>query len=164
LLAGGAYIQSVTPNLCYNAEARITGRSNMKALLFAAALAVGAGAVSVASSQAATDTSPAASQRSCFFSSEWRGWKSRDENTMYLKVGVNDVYEVGFKSGCRRAMSPGVHLVTVSRGSNSVCSPLDLDIKVAENTGPAFPSPCIATSLRKLSDAEAKAIPKKFRP
>ncbi len=136
----------------------------MKALLIAAALAVGAGAISIASSHAATDTSPAASKRSCFFSSEWRGWKSRDENTMYLKVGVGKVYEVGFKSGCRRAMSPGVYLITVSRPPNSVCSPFDLDIKVADNWGPSIATPCIATSLRKLSDAEVQAIPAKFHP
>jgi hypothetical protein len=131
----------------------------MRALLIAAALAAGLSAVAFA----ATETSAKPAARACFFSSQWNGWKARDENTMYLRVGVKDVYEVGFKHGCRQATYSGAHLVTVQHTSGSICSPIDLDIKVADSTS-SFTTPCIATSLRKLSAEEVKAIPKPFRP
>jgi hypothetical protein len=132
----------------------------MKAFLMAVALAAGLGATALA----ATETQPAAaSERACFSARDWKGWKARDETTMYLKVGLHDVYEVGFKSGCRRMQDISAQLITVFRGSTTICGPLDLDIKVTDSAGtPAVA--CIASSVRKLSDAEAKAIPKQFQP
>jgi hypothetical protein len=132
----------------------------MKTFLLAAALAAGFSAAAFAATE--TPAKPAA--RACFFTSQWNGWKARDENTMYLRVGTKNVYEVGFKHGCRQATYPGMHLVTVQRTGGSVCSPIDLDIKVADSSSPSFATPCIATSLRKLTAEEANTIPKQFRP
>jgi hypothetical protein len=132
----------------------------MKTLLIGAALAVGISAAAFAATE--TPAKPAA--RACFFSSQWRGWSARDEHTMYLRVGVKDVYEVGFKHGCRQATYPGKHLVTTQTVPGAICSAIDLDIKVADDSSPSFATPCIATSLRKLSTEEAASIPKKFRP
>ncbi len=83
---------------------------------------------------------------------------------MYLRVNNRDIYEVGFKHGCREATYPGKHLVTTQQVPGAICSAIDLDIKVADNSSPSFATPCIATSLRKLSTEEAKTIPKQFRP
>lgn len=134
----------------------------MKALLLAVAIAAGAAATALAATETAAPANTGA--RECFSAVNWRGWKARDEHTMYLRVNTNDLYEVGFKHSCSRATSPGVHLVTVFRGSANVCSPIDLDIKVNDNFPGAIATPCIATSLRKLSDAEAKALPKEVQP
>lgn len=134
----------------------------MKALLIAVALAAGVGATALAATDTAAPAKPGAS--ACFQSNDWQGWKAKDEHTMYLRVRMHDVYEVGFKQGCRAAQSPGAQLITVFHGANHVCNPIDLDIKVTDNTGSGFISPCIATSLRKLSSAEAKALPKKDQP
>jgi hypothetical protein len=132
----------------------------MKAFLMAVALAAGLGA----SALAATDPQPAAApKQACFQARDWKGWKARDDKTMYLRVGLKDVYEVGFASGCRRMQDIGAQLITVFHGGTNVCGPLDLDIKVTDSSGTP-PVACIASSVRKLSAAEAKAIPKKLQP
>jgi hypothetical protein len=54
--------------------------------------------------------------------------------------------------------APGV----VVRGINTVCSPLDLDLRVSDGYGIAMP--IMAKSITKLSAEEIAAIPKKDRP
>ena len=116
-------------------------------------------AVAAAPAVAATRDTPSSP---CFFISEWRGWKSPDPTTLYLGVNVRDVYEVKLSSGSSQLQWPDMHLVSINRGSSSICSALDLDLKIADTNG--FAEPLIAKSLRKLSPEEAAAIPKKYRP
>lgn len=134
----------------------------MRAFLIAAAMAAGVAATAFAATEKPATGAPEHS--ACFSSMQWKGWKAKDEHTMYIRVGLRDVYEVGFKQGCRQAQYPDAHLVTVFRGSNYVCRPIDLDIAVSDSGPGAISVPCIATSLRKLPAAEAAAIPKKYQP
>jgi hypothetical protein len=126
----------------------------MKTLLAFAALALFA----AAPAQAATPKTP----QSCFYSSQWTNWRAADRHTIYLRVRQRDIYEVKFRSACPEVTAPGAKLITVFRTGGLICKPIDLDIKVS--TTPGFKSTCIASSLRKLSPAEAKALPKKFQP
>jgi hypothetical protein len=48
------------------------------------------------------------------------------------------------------------------RGSNWICSPLDLDLTLSDHLG--FREPLIARSLRKLTPEEVAAIPRKDLP
>jgi len=57
---------------------------------------------------------------------------------------------------------PDRFLITKQRGSSWICSPLDLDLQVADHVG--FRQPLIAKSLRKLTPQEVAAIPKKDLP
>ena len=99
---------------------------------------------------------------SCFFTTQWQGWKAPDENTLYLGVNMHDVYKVELSAGSPRLMWPDAHLVSIVRGSSSICTALDLDLKVADSNG--FPTGLIAKSMRKLSKEEVAAIPRKFLP
>jgi hypothetical protein len=66
---------------------------------------------------------------------------------------------------CPELTYPDAHLITVWRGSNEVCGPLDWDLKVADGSGPgSFAVPCIVKGQTRLSPAEVAAIPKKFKP
>jgi hypothetical protein len=63
--------------------------------------------------------------------------------------------------------SPGLHngdrfLVNRVRGSDWICSPLDLDLTLADHNG--YREPLISRSLRKLTPAEVAAIPRKDLP
>jgi hypothetical protein len=138
-------------------------RRGRLALVAGAAALLAAGA---ALAQGAPSTAPAAKAAPpyspCFFITQWDGWKAPSENVIYLGVNMHDVYQADLSVGSPQLMWPDVHLVHDVHGSNSVCSPLDLQLYVADSHG--FRAPIIVKSLRKLSPEEAAAIPKKYRP
>ena len=99
----------------------------------------------------------------CFFVTQWRGWKSPAPDTLYLGVNNHDIYEVKLSGGGSSQLQwPDMHLVSIDRGSGSICSHLDLDLKIAATNG--FAEPLIARSRRKLTPEEAAAVPRKYRP
>ena len=129
-------------------------------LLTTALLAASAPALAAnAPDDAAPATKPA---RSCFYLSDWSGWSAPDKNTLYLKVRNRDVYRVDLSHGTNQLTSPGVHLVSIVRGADSICAPLDLDLRVSDGFG--FAMPIRAKTITKLSTEEIAAIPKKDRP
>ena len=110
---------------------------------------------------AAKDATPRAA-RSCFSLSDWDGWSAPDRNTLYMKVRHRDVYRVDLSHGTSQLTSPGVHLVSIQRGVNTICSPIDLDLRVSDGMG--FAMPIMAKTITKLTPEEIAAIPKKQRP
>jgi hypothetical protein len=98
----------------------------------------------------------------CFFITQWRGWKAPNENTLYLGVNMHDVYRVDLSAGSPELLWPTSHLVSQVRGSNSICTAIDLQLSVSDTNG--FRQPLIARKLTKLTPAEVAAIPKKFNP
>jgi hypothetical protein len=118
-----------------------------------------------ASQDAATATAaakPAKPPRQCFYLSDWRGWTAPDKNTLYLKVRGRDVYRVDLAYGSNQLTWPGNHLVSVVRGTDSICSPLDLDLRVSDGMG--FAMPIRAKTITKLTPEQIQAIPKKYQP
>jgi hypothetical protein len=124
---------------------------------FAAALIGIAGAACAA--PAATKTT----QSDCFRTSDWEGWHAPNSKTLYLRVHMHDIYRVDLSSGSSLLTGPDTHLVNVVRGSNYVCSPLDLDLTAVEN-GIGIPEFLIASAITKLTPEQAAAIPKKDLP
>src|SRR5205809_1079418 len=117
-------------------------------LLAAAALgAVGIAGLSITPLTAASAASSA--PRHCFFINEWQGWKSPSPNILYLGVRMHDVYRVELSGGSYSLQSPDMHLVSISRGSSSVCDALDLDLRLSDGHG--FSEPLIARSMTKLT-------------
>ena len=99
----------------------------------------------------------------CFYSRDWSGWTvTPDARSMYIRVGVRDVYRLDFATICSAAQGVGAHLVTRIRGSSLVCNPIDLDLKVADGNG--FATACLVNRITPLSAEEAAALPKKLRP
>ena|SRR5438552_12056276 len=131
-------------------------RSNAAAALVAA---ISLAPIVVVSTPAAAAPGP---RQSCFFITQWQGWKSPAPDVIYLGVNLHDVYRVQLSGPSPMLQSPGVHLVSINRGSSSICNALDLDLKVSDGHG--FTEPLIARSLTKLTPEEVAAIPPKFRP
>lgn len=129
-------------------------------LLTTALLAASAPALAAnAPDDAAAATKPA---RTCFYLSDWDGWSAPDKDTLYLRVRNRDVYRVDLSHGTNQLTSPGVHLVSIVRGGDSICHPLDLDLRVSDGFG--FAMPIRAKTITKLSVEQIAAIPKKDRP
>ena len=100
--------------------------------------------------------------RQCFYLSDWRGWSAPDKNTLYMKVRGRDVYRVDLAYGSNQLTWPGTHLVSVVRGPDSICHPLDLDLRVSDGMG--FAIPIRAKTITKLTPEQIQALPKKDRP
>lgn len=100
--------------------------------------------------------------RQCFYLSDWRGWTAPDKDTLYLKVRGKDVYKVDLAYGSSQLTWPGTHLVSIVRGVDSVCGPLDLDLRVSDGFGMAIP--IRAKTITKLTPEQIALIPKKYKP
>lgn len=123
----------------------------MKIALFSIALAVLAGAAA-----------PASSAETCFRMSQVTGHTVADDHTLYLGTGRDQIWRLTLSGNCLAAKSSSDPLVTETRGgSDRVCKPLDLDLKIA---GPGGVSACIISKIEPLTPAEVAAVPRKLRP
>ena len=94
---------------------------------------------------------------------DWQGWKSPSPTVIYLRIRINDVYRLDLAAPASDLDAPDVHLVSVVRGSDWICNPLDLDLRLADDHG-VFREPLFVKSITKLTPEQVKAIPAKFRP
>jgi hypothetical protein len=132
-------------------------RNRLKAATLLGLLAASAAGLA-ASAEPAARAAP-----KCFFTRDWSGWKaSPDGKAIYIRVGVSNIYRLDFSNACSAANGIGVHLVIRTRGSSTICGPLDLDLKVSHGHG--FATPCIVSGVTPLSAKEASALPKNLRP
>ena len=88
--------------------------------------------------------------------SDWRGWTAPNKDTLYMKVRGRDVYRVDLSWGSNQLTWPGTHLVSIVRGADSVCHPLDLDLRVSDGFGMAIP--IRAKAITKLTPDEIKDV------
>jgi hypothetical protein len=124
---------------------------------------LGAALLAAASTTAAMAAPDRTHDRACFASNTWEGWSAPgDGDALYLRVRMHDIYRVELTPGTRVRKDGFNFLVNRVRGSNWICSPLDLDLTLSDQHG--FREPLIVRSLRKLTPAEVAAIPRKDRP
>lgn len=122
----------------------------------------GLGASGASAAQGDAPTKAIKPIRQCFYLSDWRGWTAPDKNTLYMKVRGRDVYRVDLAYGSNQLTWPGTHLVSIVRGPDSICHPLDLDLRVSDGMG--FAIPIRAKTITKLTPEQIQALPKKDRP
>ncbi|MFI4933354.1 MAG: hypothetical protein ACHP7N_01935 [Caulobacterales bacterium] len=125
---------------------------------------VAVGALALSATAALADTQPAsrANTNSCFFVSQWQGSKASGEHEILIRVNLRDVYRLEVNGDASQLDWPDMHLVSIVRGGDSICSPLDLDLSISDGHGMRVP--LIVRSITKLTPEEVAAIPPKFRP
>lgn len=116
-----------------------------------------------ASQPAAPPPPPAKNVRSCFFVNEFDNWRAQDANTIYIRTRANRYYRLDMSNSCPALLWPDAHLIMNVRGPDTICSAIDWDLKVSNGIHD-IPMPCIVKTMTPLTDAEAAAIPKKFKP
>ena len=122
-----------------------------------AALALGAAAQSQAQ--------PAGHQpQQCFYANQFQGWRAADEKTIYIRVNLNDYYRLDMAGSCPTLTTPDARLINKVNGPPTICSAVDWNLSVSTQGPGAIATPCIVKSMRKLTPAEAAALPKKLRP
>jgi hypothetical protein len=106
---------------------------------------------------------PAPDREHCFASGTWKSWTAAASgDVLYLRININDIYRVDLTRGSHVRHDAGDFLVNQVRGSNWICSALDLDLTLSNDLG--VRRPLIATNMRKLTPAEVAAIPRRERP
>lgn len=126
--------------------------------LYALATAVAFGA-----SAAAAQPAAASASNSCFFVNQFDTWKAPNDRTMYIKTTGKRYYRLDMAGSCPALTGINPHLITRFTGSNSICSKLDWNLKVARAPG-SPPEACIVSAMTEMTPDEVKAIPKKFKP
>ena len=129
----------------------------MKSLLIAAAIALAAPAAF-----AETTVKPAAGSQ-CFRVSQIQNHKKADNETLYIGVRNKEVFRLGMSGACLTGTTSSDPLIleTVG-GTDLVCRPIDLNLKV--KMGPGGVSPCIIKDITKLKPEEIAALPPKLKP
>ena len=98
----------------------------------------------------------------CFWGHEADNFTSPDNRTVYLRVGVSQVYELRLFSPCID-VDWSQRIALRSRGSDWICEGRG---NVAEiiTPSPIGRQRCQVDSVRKLSRDEIAAIPKRYQP
>lgn len=134
----------------------------MRRTLLTLIAAVGLATVAHAAEPARMSKPPKA-QRACFPARSVNNFAAVDDQNLYVRVGVRDVYRLEMFGNCFDLS--WVHsLALVSRGGSFICegglSGVDV---VTRDAGPGLQT-CPVSSIRKLSPEEIAALPKKARP
>ena len=101
-----------------------------------------------------------AAPRQCFAQMQMGHTKAPDDSTLNIEVG-RDIWQLKMAAPCNNlSFNTSGIILNMHSGTTSFCGPIDFDIAT---TGPGGQK-CFPQSLRKLSPAEAEAIPRKDRP
>jgi hypothetical protein len=106
---------------------------------------------------------PALAQgQSCFFVTQWHGWKADGDHTIYLNVSDGHrIYRLDMAGSCPALLDPTATLITDNH-TDSICTAVDWNLKVRQTGG--FSMPCIVAKMTQLTPDQAAALPKKLRP
>jgi len=128
-------------------------------LAASAAILVGAGlSAPVVSAQPAADSSHG---NQCFLRSNINGFQAPDDRTVYIRVGVRDIYRLSLMVDCTSlTFRQGIGLESTP-GDPWICSPIQATV-VYRDTG--INSRCPVSDIHKLTPAEIAALPKRDLP
>jgi hypothetical protein len=126
---------------------------------FVVALAVVAGASAQTADKPVKAPSTDAG-RSCFRNADVTSWADVDKTTINLRVGVRDYYQVKLIGPCGD-IDWDLKIALRSRGSSFICSGFDADVIASSPLGPLT---CPASSVRRLTADEVKALPSRQKP
>ena len=97
----------------------------------------------------------------CFLSSDVSGFRAHDDKTLYIRVGVSQVYRLDLMSNCFDLSYRERLGFEHTPGNPWICSPLDATVVYGEH---GIPSRCPVSAIHKLTPDEITALPKKDKP
>ena len=119
-----------------------------------AAAFVGAAATCACTMAPEDEMARAGEARQCFLASQVNGFHSLDREHVYVTLGANRVFELGLTGTCADIDWSQRIAIRSTGGTDWVCSGLDAELVVPSPIGPQR---CAVTSVRRLSDEEARA-------
>lgn len=126
--------------------------------------AAGLLAVAASGPQAVGATSPIEDpdkpRRQCFWTNQVNSFASSDNRIVNIRVGVKDYYQLEMFGRCMD-VDWNHKIALVSRGGSTICTGMDAEIISPSTIGPQR---CPVRAIRKLTEAEVKALPKNAKP
>jgi hypothetical protein len=97
----------------------------------------------------------------CFYTRSINGFQAPDDRTVYIRVGVSDIYRLGLMIGCTGlTFREGIGLESTV-GDPWICSPIQATV-VYRDTG--IRNRCPVSDIHKLTPDEIAALPKRDLP
>jgi hypothetical protein len=107
---------------------------------------------------------PAAkSASSCFWVRDVDGFNAPDDRTIYIRVGVKQIYKLTLFGNCLD-ISWKQHIGLATHGMDSVCEGTTPAVDVVDREVGIGRERCPVTSVEKLSPDQVAALPKGERP
>jgi hypothetical protein len=106
---------------------------------------------------------PPKPRAACFWESRIENFAAVDQENLYLRVGIHDVYRAKLFSTCLD-LDWVHHLALVSRSSSLICEGPNPDATVIVRATGVGRQRCPVTYLQKLTPEEVAALPKGARP
>jgi polynucleotide 5'-kinase involved in rRNA processing len=125
-------------------------------ILAATAAPFGAAARSPDEAAAKSDAKP----RQCFSTSRINNFASDDPRILNVRVGMKDIYQFEMMGRCHE-IDWNNKIAVRSRAGSYICTGLDAEVISPTAIGPQT---CPVTRIRKLTEAEIAALPKRARP
>jgi hypothetical protein len=107
------------------------------------------------------DGQAAAKPSQCFVRRNINGFSAPNDRTVYIRVGVSDVWRLDLMTDCT-GLSFRQNFGLEARPATAwICSPLDATV-IVRQTG--MNQRCPVTAMHKLTPDEIAALPKRDRP
>ena len=97
----------------------------------------------------------------CFYTRNVTSFAAPNDKTLYVRVGVRDVYRFDMFGHCPD-IDWNQRLALVSRGSSWICDGMDAEV-ITHATGIGRQR-CPVSHMQKLTPEEVAALPKRARP
>jgi hypothetical protein len=121
-------------------------------LIFASGIA--AAVVAACAATAPGARGPGSANRQCFLASQVNNFWGATDTSVFVRVGVNDVYQLQLSGMCQDIDWANRIALRSTGGGSWVCHGLDAEILIPSTIGTQR---CLVTDVRKLSPDEAKA-------
>jgi len=104
---------------------------------------------------------PAKNDNQCFYTRNINGFHATDDRTLYIRVGVRDIYRLDLMNDCTSlTFRQGIGLESTP-GDPWICSAIQATV-VYRDTG--MRNRCPVSNIHKLTPAEIAALPKRDLP
>ncbi|HEY5289196.1 MAG TPA: DUF6491 family protein [Caulobacteraceae bacterium] len=104
---------------------------------------------------------PGAQASPCFLNRNINGFSAPNDRTVYVRVGVKDVWRLDLMNDCTGLSFRNSFGLQGSPTGPWICRPLDATVIVSQ-TG--IRQRCPVSALRRLTPEEVAALPKRDRP
>jgi len=102
--------------------------------------------------------SQAQSMKHCFNDSQFSGWwRAAGDKTLYIRTNNARYYRLDLAQSCGTSGYPAAHLIFLLHGSNTICSPLDFNLRVSQGLGD-IARPCFVKSMSEVPSSEVATL------
>ena len=100
----------------------------------------------------------AQSLKHCFNDSQFSGWwRAGGDKTLYIRTNNYHYYRLDLAQSCGASAFPAAHLILVLHGSNTICSPLDFELRISQSVGD-ISHPCFVKGMTEVPAGEIAAL------